>query len=378
MTLRTRAWALLAFLVISLALVFAVACGSQPAPAPTKTPETKPATGAPAAKPAEPTKPAVAAPAAPGKKITIRYTHGSGATPDDAHQWTALKFKELVEKYSNNQVEVQIYPAGQLGSEQRGFQDVQNGVVEATSLAVNNATVFTKATGLYDLPYIFKSRDEAYKVFDGLWDELNKKMIEQGGVRSIIWFEQGFRVLTNSKREVKTLKDLQGLKIRVPQNPLMIGAFKSWGVEPVPIAWDETFNALQQKVVDGQENPHPVNASMKFFEVQKYITEIHYKMWIGPVVVQEKWLQNLSPDVRDAVIKAGREATMAERQFIAELEKNALKTCTDKGMINSGPPTDEDEWMKKAMGIWPQFYKDIGGTEMAEKAMKILGRELPK
>ena len=360
-----RPLTLVALSLVALALV-AAGCGSQgAAPAPTKAPE--------AGKAAAP------APAQPsGKKTLIRYTHGSGATPEDAHQWTALKFKELVEKYSNGQVEVQIYPAGQLGSEQRGFQDVQNGVVEATSLAVNNATMFTPATGFYDLPYIFKTRDEAYKVFDGVWDDLNKKMIEQGGVRAIIWFEQGFRVLTNSKREVKTLQDLQGLKIRVPQNPLMIGAFKSWGVEPVPIAWDETFNALQQRVVDGQENPHPVNASMKFYEVQKYITEIHYKMWIGPVVVQEKWLQNLPPDVRDAVLKAGKEAVLAERQFIQELESKSLKICLDKGMVNSGPPTDEDEWMKRAMGIWPDFYKDIGGTEMAEKAIKILGRELPK
>ncbi len=362
--LTRRASTLLAFLAISLLLVFSVSC-SQSAPAP-------------AAKAGEPTK-AAAAPAQPsGQKIVFKYTHGDPPAADDAHQWTALKFKELVEKYSNGKVEVQIFPAGQLGSEQRGFQDVQQGVVQATSLAVNNATVFTPATGLFDLPYIFKSRDQAYKVFDGMWEDLDKKMIEQGGVRSIIWFEQGFRVLTNSKKEVKTLADLKGLKIRVPQNPLMIGAFKSWDCEPVPISWDETFNALQQKVVDGQENPHTVNASSKFYEVQKYITEIHYKMWIGPVVVQEQWLQSQTPEVRDAILKAGKEAAMAERGFIQELEKNALKVCTDKGMINSGAPTDEDEWQKRAMSIWPDFYKDIGGTEMAEKAMKILGGTLPK
>ena len=193
----------------------AAACSSQPAATPTKAPESKPAAAAPVATTA-PASGQASAPAAAGQKVTIRYTHGSGATPDDAHQWTALKFKELVEKYSNGKVEVQIFPAGQLGSEQRGFQDVQNGVVQATSLAVNNATMFTPATGLFDLPYIFKSRDEAYKVFDGLWADMDKKMIEQGGVRAIIWFEQGFRVLTNSKREVKTLADLKGLKIRVP------------------------------------------------------------------------------------------------------------------------------------------------------------------
>jgi len=312
------------------------------------------------------------------KKIVIKYTHGVGTDPSDPHQWTALKFKELAEQYTNGKVEVQIFPGGQLGSEQRGFQDVQGGVVQMTSLAVNNATSFAPSLGFFDLPYIFKSRDEAYKVIDGIWDPLNEKMIKESGTRSLIWFEQGFRVITNSKKPVEKLEDLQGLKIRVPKNPLMIGTFKAWDCEPVPVSWDETFNALQQKVVDGQENPYTVNASMKFHEVQKYITEIHYKMWIGPVVVQEKWLQSLPPDVRDGLIKAGKDTAKAERQFIQKLEKDALDTLTKGGMVYLGTPKDEDEWMKRAMAIWPDYYKTIGGTEMLGQAMKILGREMPQ
>lgn len=313
------------------------------------------------------------------EKIVIKYTHGVGTDPSDPHQWVALKFKELAEKYTDGKVEVQIFPGGQLGSEQRGFQDVQNGVVQATSLAGNNAAVFAPSVGVYDLPYLFKSREEAYKVIDGIWDDLNKKMIEESGTRALIWFDQGFRVLTNSKRPVQTLDDLKGLKIRVPQNPMMIGAFKAWGCEPVPIAWDETFNALQQGVVDGQENPHTVNNSMKFYEAkQKYITDIHYKMWIGPVVVQEKWLQSLPADVRDALIKAGKETALAEREFIQKLESDALENLKKNGMQYLGAPKDEDEWQKRAMAIWPQFYSKIGGTEILAKAMQILGREMPK
>ncbi|MGQ9558430.1 MAG: TRAP transporter substrate-binding protein [Desulfurispora sp.] len=313
------------------------------------------------------------------EKIVIKYTHGVGTDPSDPHQWVALKFKELAEKYTEGKVEVQIFPGGQLGSEQRGFQDVQNGVVQATSLAGNNAAVFAPSVGVYDLPYLFKSREEAYKVIDGIWDDLNKKMIEESGTRALIWFDQGFRVLTNSKKPVQTLDDLKGLKIRVPQNPMMIGAFKAWGCEPVPIAWDETFNALQQGVVDGQENPHTVNNSMKFYEAkQKYITDIHYKMWIGPVVVQEKWLQSLPADVRDALIKAGKETALAEREFIQKLENDALENLKKNGMQYLGAPKDEDEWQKRAMATWPQFYSKIGGTEILAKAMQILGREMPK
>lgn len=310
------------------------------------------------------------------EKVVIKYTHGLGE--DDPHHLTALKFKELVEKYSNGKVEVKIYPADQLGSEQRGFQDVQNGVVQATSLAVNNATPFAPVLGFFDLPYIFKDRNEFYKVIDTLWDDINAKMIEQSGNRAIIWFEQGFRVLTNSKKPVKNINDLQGLKIRVPKNPLMLGAFKAWGSDATPIAWGETFNALQQGVVDGQENPYPVINSMKFYEVQKYITDIHYKMWIGPVVVNEKWLQNQPADIKEAIIKAGKEASVWERELIKQKEGEALENLKKHGMEHLGTPTDEEVWMEKAMAIWPDYYEKIGGTEMLEKVMNVLGRELPK
>lgn len=344
--MKNRIFLVSVALLLSLSLVIA-GCGSQTA----------------AAKPED-------------KKIVMKYTHGLPET--DPHHWTALKFKELVEKYSNGKVEVKIFPGGQLGSEQRGFQDVQNNVVQATSLAINNATVYTPSMGMFDLPYIFKSRNEVYKVIDGLWNDSAAKMVKESGNYPIIWFEQGFRVVSNSKKEVKQMSDLKGLKIRVPQNPLMLGAFKSWGAEATPISWDETFNALQQKVVDGQENPYPIINSSKFYEVQKYITDIHYKIWIGTVVVNDKWLQSLPADVRDAIIKAGKEASLAERDYIVKVENEAMDNLKAKGMVFSGTPVDEDVWMKNAMSIWPDYYDKIGGTELLDKAMKILGRELPK
>ncbi|MFZ5945715.1 MAG: TRAP transporter substrate-binding protein [Bacillota bacterium] len=310
------------------------------------------------------------------EKIIIKYTHG--VDTNSPHHQTGEKFKELVEKYTNGQVEVQIFPNGQLGSEDRGFQDVQNNVVQATSMAVNNVTPFSPSMGFFDLPYIFSTREEFTKVIDTLWDDINTKMIAESGNRAIIWFDQDFRVLTTAKKPVKKIDDLKGLKIRVPQNPLMLGAFKAWGSDATPIAWDETFNALQQGVVDGQENPHSVNLASSFQEVQKYITEIHYKMWIGPVVMNEKWLQSQPADVRDAIIKAGKEAMMWERQYIAEKSAADLKALTDAGMEFLGVPEDEAVWQEKAMAIWPQFYQTIGGTEMLEKVMKVLGREMPK
>ncbi|MGI6226037.1 MAG: TRAP transporter substrate-binding protein [Peptococcales bacterium] len=309
-------------------------------------------------------------------KIIIKYTHG--VDTNSPHQHVGEKFKELVEKYTDGQVEVQIFPNGQLGSEQRGFQDVQNNVVQATSMAVNNASPFAPSLGFFDLPYIFSSREEFTKVIDTLWDEINEKMIAESGNRAIIWFDQDFRVLTTKDKPVRTLNDLKGLKIRVPQNPLQLGAFKAWGCDATPIAWDETFNALQQGVVDGQENPHSVNLASSFQEVQKYITQINYKMWIGPVAMNEKWLQSQPEEIRDAIIRAGKEAMLWEREYIAEKSAADLKALTDAGMEYLGPPEDEALWQEKAMEIWPEFYDTIGGTELLEKVMDVLGREMPR
>ena len=311
------------------------------------------------------------------KKTTIRYSHSSGAMVKEPHHAAALDFKAFVEKATNGKAEVQIYPANQLGGEERNFQDIQNQVIQAASLAVNNATVFSPSLGVFDLPYIFKNFDEAYKAIDANWDEINQRMIKESGNMAVGWLVQGFRVLSNSKRPVNTLADLKGLKIRVPNNPIMIATFKAWDCEPAPMAWEETFNALQQKVVDGQENPYPVFASNKFEEVQKYITEIHYKMWIGPIVMNADWLNKQPADVKQAIIDGGKLATKNNRIMIAEMEKELKGNIAKSGVQIIDKPADEDMWAQKAMTVWPQFYSKMGDLSLLDSILKSLGRTRP-
>lgn len=319
----------------------------------------------------------VAIPAMAAKKTIIRYGHSSGAMVKEPHHAAALDFKDFVEKAANGTMEVQIYPANQLGGEERNFQDIQNKVIQAASLAVNNATVFSPSLGFFDLPYIFSTFDEAYMAMDENWDEINKRMIKESGNMAVGWLVQGFRVLSNSKRPVKTLADLKGLKIRVPNNPIMIGTFKAWDCEPAPMAWDETFNALQQKVVDGQENPYAVFASNKFEEVQKYITEIHYKLWIGPIVVNADWLDKLPADQKTAVIEGGKYATKRNREMIAAMDKELKEAIAKAGVAILDKPEDEDVWAEKAMTVWPQFYDKIGDLSLLDNVLKSLGKTRP-
>ncbi len=321
----------------------------------------------------------VPSPAGAADQIVIRFSHSNTPTPMDPYHAIATKMKAKVEgALGADRIEIQEYPAGQLGSEERSFQDVQQGILQMTVLAVNNASIFSPALGAFDLPYIFKDVKEFDDCVDKNWDLINKTMEAECGNIAIAWHSQGYRFITNSKKPITCLADLSDIKIRTPNNPIMIGTYRAWGCEPVPLAWDETFNAVQQKVVDGQDNPLVSIATNRFYEIQKYITEPHYKLWVGPVVVNAQWLHSLPQDVQKAIIDAGRATTVEMRGMLAQQESDARKFLQEKGMTFCGVPTDENEWMKRAMAIWPKFYGQIKDLAIAEAFMKTLGRELPK
>jgi TRAP-type C4-dicarboxylate transport system substrate-binding protein len=168
------------------------------------------------------------------------------------------------------------------------------------------------------------------------------------------------------------LDDLQGQKIRVSPNNIAIDTFKAWGIDPIPMAWAEVFSALQQGVIDGQENPYTTAISSNFYEVQDYITEIHYMMWTGPLLVSERFYQGLPEDLQDAVDRAGIEAANYERELSAQLTEEAKNELVELGMELLGPPEDEVEWQEKARANWPDFYEDIGGEEWALEAQEII------
>ena len=315
--------------------------------------------------------------AAAEKTIILRYSHISAAMVEEPHHVAALDFKKFVEERTKGKVEVQIYPASQLGGEERAFQDVQQGVIQIASLASNNAAVFAPSLYVIDLPYLFTTNEEGWKTLDKYWDEFNKRTIQESGNRIIGWLDLGYRHICNSKRPVRVLSDLQGLKIRVPNNPVMIDTFRAWGCEPTPLAWDETFNALQQKVVDGQENSYVVFASNKFEEVQKYMTELRYKLQIIVMVVNDAWLNRQPADVREAILEAGRFATTHNRQKIMEWESILKPAMQKAGVEILDRPDDEALWQKKAMELWPSLYPKIGTLDLLDAMMADMNRTRP-
>lgn len=292
-------------------------------------------------------------------------------------QWElATKFKSSFEAKVAGKHKVDLFPNGQLGSEETTINSASMGTLDFSVLAVNNITPFSPSVGILTLPYVIQSAEDAKKLVTGeVGKELAANTVRDAGVRIVGWAFSGFRVLTNSKKPVKTLADLKSLKIRVPKNEIMIASYQAWGINPTPMAWSETFTALQQGVVDGQDNPYITVSSMKFNEVQKYITNIRYVFSLEPIIVGEGVFKKQPADVQKAILDAGAEATEHSFKWLAETEGRIKKELTAKGMQITDPADGEKEWISKAStAVWPKFYDSIGGKAKLDAVLKTLGR----
>ena len=285
-------------------------------------------------------------------------------------------FAEEMEQRTNGKIKIDLFPNGQLGSEQDTINNASMGILDLSVLAINNITPFSPSVGVMTLPYVITSPQDAKKLTQGeIGEQLVQQTIDDAGVRILGWAYSGCRRLSNSAKPVASPSDLEGLVIRVPKNNIMISSYQSWGVNPSPLAWSETFTALQQGVVDGQDNPYITIDAMKFYEVQNYITESCYVFSMEPLVIGEGTFQSLSPELQKTVLAAGKAATNHSYEYLLASEENIKKKLIDKGMTIVEPANNEKEWIEQATSIWPNFYDSIGGKEKLDTVLSALGRE---
>lgn len=288
------------------------------------------------------------------------------------------KFAQLIHEKTDGQVNVDLFPNGQLGSEQDTVSSASMDMLDLSVLAINNITPFSPTVGVLTLPYVITGPEDAKVLTQGeIGEELTENTIRDAGVRILSWAYSGCRVLSNSSKPVASPDDLSGLTIRVPRNEIMIASYQEWGVNPLPMAWSETFTALQQGVVDGQDNPYITINAMKFYEVQDYITDICYVFSLEPLIMSESKFQSLSPDMQELVLEAGRETTAYSYDYLLDSEEAIKQTLVEEhGMQIIEPANGEQEWIERATSIWPRFYDSIGGEERLEAALQELGRDL--
>lgn len=286
-------------------------------------------------------------------------------------------FANLIEEKTDGEVNIDLFPNGQLGSEQDTVNNASMGLLDLSVLAINNITPFSYTVGVLTLPYVIQSAEDAKTLTQGpIGEELTKNTIRDAGVRILAWAYSGCRRLTNSVKPIAEPSDLEGLVIRVPKNEIMVSSYQAWGVNPNPLAWSETFTALQQGVVDGQDNPYITIDAMKFYEVQNHVTDSCYVFSMEPLIMSEAKFQKLSPEMQKTVLEAGQEATEHSYEYLLNTEASIKKKLVEEhGMEITQPANGEKAWIEQATQIWPEFYDSIGGKAKLDEALAALGRD---
>ena len=222
---------------------------------------------------------------------------------------TYKKLVELAQKYSDNAFDFQLFPSMQLGDEQETVRGIQLGTIHIANLATNNYAPFAPSCGWVNMPYMFDSLEEFRALVDAMWDQNNEWAIKEGGCRLLCILDIGYRQLTTSaKHPVRKLADAKGIKIRTPQNALMVSTFKALGLEPTAVSFSETFNALQQGVVDGQETPtNGINIPLKIWDYHKFHCDWHYI--IDPLMlgVNPRVWKSFSPEDQKLLLECAAE-----------------------------------------------------------------------
>jgi tripartite ATP-independent transporter DctP family solute receptor len=305
----------------------------------------------------------------------VVFSFGHSNPPNDRSQnhYFYLKFSDLAKEYSNGEIVINEFPSNQLGGEQARVNKARKQANLIVMASTPNLTPFSPSAGVLTLPYMFDNIEEILTVLNSEFGTtiLSQKILEESGLRVLGYLTTGFRMITNSKRCITTLADMSDLKIRVPKDTIMLKTFEAWGVNPITLAWPETFTGLQQGVIDGQVNSYITNYAASFHEVQKYITPISAMPWIAPVLISEKGFNRLEPHIQEALSKAAKEAALLEQQWGIEKEKEFQEVLVEKGMEMCSLK-DGDIWKEKARAIWPDLYDKVGGKEIADKALEYL------
>jgi tripartite ATP-independent transporter DctP family solute receptor len=263
-------------------------------------------------------------------QTVLKLGHVAASDPKDNWQAGSLKFAELVEQKSKGTVKVQVFPSSQLGNDRDMAEGMRLGSVDF-SLNAGVLSNFEPRMGVLEIPYIFRDADHMRKVLNGPVGAELAAALQKSGIRVIGWWERGPRQLTVSK-PVKSVKDLKGMKIRVPEIPVSVDAWRAFGANPTPMAFGEVYTGLQQRVIDGQENPLAIISSAKLNEVQKFVVLTNHIYGYVALAMSERSFQKLSPEQRTAVLEAAKEATAFENKLVWDNEKLLAQDLQAKGM----------------------------------------------
>ncbi|HSB78759.1 MAG TPA: TRAP transporter substrate-binding protein [Candidatus Methylomirabilis sp.] len=294
------------------------------------------------------------------KTFVIKLAHVH--VPEHPTSVGCLRFAKLMEERTNGRVKIEVYPGSQMGNERELYEALMMGTLEMGTISTSSIASFTRESGIWDLPFLFRDSGHAYRVMDGsIGKKVDAIALEKTGVRFIGYFENGWRHMTNKVRPINKPEDLNGLKIRSMTAPVMIETIRALGANPVPIAWGETYLALQQGVAEGQENPHVNTFGAKLYEVQKYVSLTGHVYNPQVFSVNNKFYESLPADIQKLILMTAKEVIDQARRESQALDSDFLKKLVEKGMIVNTPP-DLAPFRAKGKIVYEKFASQVGGA----------------
>ncbi|WP_126424988.1 DctP family TRAP transporter solute-binding subunit [Brevibacillus marinus] len=291
-------------------------------------------------------------------------------TVSESDTWgvAAKKWAEDLAAKSNGRINLKIYPNESLsnGNQPKGIEAVQNGSTEISLHSTIIYSVLDPKFSVPSLPWLIPDYEQADKAMNGAGGEMLKELVRSKGIEPLAFGESGYRQITNSKRAVATPEDMKGLKIRTPSMEMMVDTYKAFGADPTVMNFAEVFTALQQGVIDGQENPLPIILNSKLYEVQNHLTIWNYMY--DPIVfgMNKKLYDSLDPETQQLFKETAQEAAKYQIELNRKQDAEVLAKLKEHGMqVTELTPEQIKAFQEMAKPVIEK-YEGIVGKELID------------
>ena len=303
-------------------------------------------------------------------KMTLKFGHV--APPFHGQSKGVDAFADYVKEKTNGEIEIKTFPFGQLGSERSMAEQVQAGTLEMASITTAVMQNYVPQTAIMDLPFVFPDRETAYAVIDDKqWQEKIFSYLPDRGFIGIGWTENEFRDINNTQHPITKPEDLEGMKIRVMNSPVYMDTFKQVGASPVGIPFPELYNALQQGVIDAQENPLLTSILIKATEVAKHVTNTDHILTECMIIVTPSVWDRLNADQKQIFREAAEVCIQTNREVNRELHQSlpkigiSIDEYCEQNDVKLVQLTDEQRqaFADAMQPVWDK-YRDIVGPDL--------------
>jgi tripartite ATP-independent transporter DctP family solute receptor len=276
----------------------------------------------------------------------------------------AQKFADLLKESSGGKIKVTLFPGGTLGGDVQTVSALQGGTLDLTVLNSGILAAQAKDFAMLDFPFLFNDVEEAHAVIDGPVGQKLAAQLDAKGLINLGYWDLGFRNVTNSKHPITKLEDMQGLKLRVIQSPIYLETFQALGASPVPMAFPEVYNGLEQGVIDGQENPFTVIEGNKFYEVQKYLSVTGHIFNPQSFIIGKKTWDRLNDDEKALIKDAAAKAQVYQREVTATAMANSRGNLEKSIAVNDISPEEKDRFRERVKPVIDKFSKELDASLM--------------